>query len=311
MDTNRGIANHGDMHIDGVVSMGDGNSITQHRAPPPSASAPPPAAARRAKADGQGTGPGPVGGAVVITALECEYRAVADHLAGPHGEQTVSGTIYRTGLLHGATRSRRVALAQVGQGNVGAAVHVERARSAFNPDLILFVGIAGGLKDVRIGDVVVADAIYDYESAKEEAHAELPRIKTAAPSHAAVQRAMDVVFRQEWQERIAGPPPGPQPRGFVKPIAAGGKLVAHERARTAERIRAYCGDAVALEMEGYGVLHGAYLNADTAVVVVRGISDTLTGKDAESDAAWQPVAARNAAAFAAAFMELFTPERRD
>ncbi|MFD0774293.1 phosphorylase [Streptomonospora algeriensis] len=304
MNVNKGVTNHGHMNIDGVVSVGDDNTVTQHQAPPPPAD-PPPAPEAEDRWD---RGPGPAGGAVVITALECEYRAVAEHMTGPFGEESVSGTLYRTGTVRGATRSRRVALAQVGQGNVGAAVQVERARTALNPELIVFVGIAGGLKDVRIGDVVVADAVYDYESGKEEEDAYLPRMKTAAPSHAAVQRAMDTVFRQEWQERIADPAPGLRPRGFVKPIAAGGKLVAHERARTAERIRARCGGAVALEMEGYGVLHGAYLNADGAVVVVRGISDMLTGKDAASDEVWQPVAARNAAAFACAFMDLFTPE---
>ncbi|GAA4889030.1 phosphorylase [Streptomonospora salina] len=305
MNVDKGITNYGHMDVSGIVSAGDRNRITQNRETPPSAGA-----ERLAEAASRwDSGPGLAGGAVVITALECEYRAVAEHMEGPFGERSAGGTLYRTGTVRGAARSRRVALARIGQGNVGAAVHVERARTALDPELILFLGIAGGLKDVRMGDVVVADTVYDYESGKEEQDAYLPRIKTAAPSHAAVQRAMDTAFRQEWQERILDPVPGLHPRGFVKPIAAGGKVVAHERARSAERIRAYCGDAVALEMEGYGVLHGAYLNGDSTVLVVRGISDMLTGKDAASDEAWQPVAARSAAAFACAFLDLFTPDQ--
>ncbi|WP_017584151.1 5'-methylthioadenosine/S-adenosylhomocysteine nucleosidase family protein [Nocardiopsis valliformis] len=245
--------------------------------------------------------------AVVVTALESEYRAVAEHLVEPFEEHSSNGTLYRIGTLKGKQRTRRVALAQTGPGNVDAGVHLERARAAFDPEVIVFVGVAGGIKDVRKGDVVVADAVYDYETGKVDQDGFRSRAKTEGPSHPAMQRVMDVVFRQEWPALAKVGVPGHTPRAFVKPIAAGNKVVADRSSATAESLRLHCGDAVAVEMEGYGFLRGAYLSSGTHALVVRGISDLVDGKTAEEDDFWQPVAAGYAAAFTCAFLDLFDP----
>ena len=173
-----------------------------------------------------------------------------------------------------------------------------RAVSVFAPEVAIFVGIAGGRKDVRHGDVVAADAVYDYESGKDDEDRYLPRIKTSAPSFALVQRAQAVARRAKWPHRIKPAPPKRRPSAFVKPIAAGGKVVAHDRSNTAQLVAAYCGDALAVDMESYGFLRGAYVNDGVATLVVRGISDLLTDKTAANDERWQVVAARHAAAFA-------------
>lgn len=78
---------------------------------------------------------------------------------------------------------------------------------------------------------------------------------------------------------------------------------------TAQRLRHYCGDAVAVEMEGYGFLHGAYMEEGTHALVVRGISDLLDDKTGGSDERWQPIAAAHAAAFAAEFLARFLGTR--
>ncbi|WP_223830260.1 5'-methylthioadenosine/S-adenosylhomocysteine nucleosidase family protein [Nocardiopsis quinghaiensis] len=273
----------------------------------PSAPAPPPAARpgfRERLQDGSGA----VADAVVITALAAEYAAVDRHLSEPFGEVNARGTLFRTGTLLGSHRTRRVALAEVGPGNVDTGVQVERALTAFDPGVLLFVGVAGGLKkDVRLGDVVVADAVYDYETGKDGEEDFRPRAKTAAPSHDAVQRAREVAARGEWRRRALSGPLPDAPRAFVKPIAAGSTVVGHERSRTAERLRRYCGDALAVEMEGYGFLRGAHLAFGTHALVVRGISDMLSDKTEGSDRLWQPIAAAHAAAFACEFLDLFSP----
>src|SRR5205814_2203869 len=84
----------------------------------------------------------------------------------------------------------------------------------------------------------------------------------------------------------------------VGPIAAGPKVLASTRSATYDFIRKQYGDALAVEMEGHGFLHGVHMNHPVQGLVVRGVSDCISDKNPDSDRDWQPVAARHAAAFA-------------
>ncbi|WP_439384544.1 phosphorylase family protein [Amycolatopsis lexingtonensis] len=231
---------------------------------------------------------------VICTALDVEYRAVREHVRGPFTEREERGALYDVGAFGPWT----VALAQTGAGNTQAGVELERAISVFRPRVVLFVGVAGGRKDVSLGDVVVADHVYDYESGKDTTDGYLPRIKTAAASMPLVRRAQRLARDSAWQHRIRPAAPETVPRAVVKPIAAGGKVVAGTASATARFLERHCGDAAAVEMEAHGFLYGAYVNEGVQALVVRGISDLLSGKTGTADEHWQPVASRHAAAFA-------------
>jgi nucleoside phosphorylase len=246
--------------------------------------------------------------AVILTALELEHSSVTQHLSGPLSEHDERGLLFDVGTFEGQHRWA-VAAAQGGPGNLGAGILLERAVTAFRPDVAFFVGIAGGRKDVRHGDVVVADAVYDYETGKAENTDFLPRIKTFASSFGLVQRARAVARQDRWQASILPTQPTDRPAAFVKPIAAGSKVIAGGRSAIARFLTHNCGDAVAVDMESYGFLHGAYVNSDLATLVVRGISDLLDDKTAHNDRDWQVPAANNAAAFAFAVLERMTLDR--
>lgn len=257
-----------------------------------------------------------LGTVVICTALGLEYTAVQDHLDDPlteREERDVNGTLYEIGTFSTLYGQWTIVLVQTGPGNTSAGIELERAIHEFSPQIVLFVGVAGGLKDVDLGDVVIADHVYDYQSGKATGDGFQPRIKTMAASHGLLQVAQTVARdkKKKWQGRIlpandgnwTGPHTpvngaGNAPRAVIKPTAAGEAVIADQTATLARSLRQHCDDAVAVEMEGYGFLAGAHKNADVEALVVRGISDLLTGKTGAADRRWQPPAARHAAAFA-------------
>lgn len=174
-----------------------------------------------------------LGTVVICTALDIEYIAVREHLEGPFKEREERGTFYQIGTFPTDRGRWTVALAQTGAGNTQAGLQLDRAVAVFHPTLVLFVGVAGGRKDVALGDVVIADAIYDYESGKDTATDYLPRIKTAAPSHRLLSRAGQLARDDAWQHRILPTTTENSPKAVVKPIAAGGKVIADENSPTA------------------------------------------------------------------------------
>jgi nucleoside phosphorylase len=189
-------------------------------------------------------------------------------------------------------------LVQVDPGNTSAAQETERAIAHFDPQFALFAGIAGGVKDVTLGDVVVSSKVYNYEKGAD--HQSLrPRPDIGLPSYALLQLAGAVARDNSWRSRRGTilAPPCPDPKVFVGPIAAGEKVVKTSAGAVATLLAAHYGDALAVEMEGAGFMRAAYASRVDALVI-RGISDFLDDKTRTDASGWQPVAADNAAAFA-------------
>src|ERR1700730_3515447 len=140
--------------------------------------------------------------AIVLTALPVEYKAVRRHLLGVSEIVHPFGTVYESGSFIGNKSTNwQVGLAEIGMGNPGAAAEAERAIAFFNPEVALFIGIAGGIKDVAIGDVVVGTKIYGYESGKIARDFELRPIVFNS-SYELQQRARAEAKREDWLERI-------------------------------------------------------------------------------------------------------------
>ena len=244
--------------------------------------------------------------AVVLCALPVEYRALRAVLADLTERELAGGLLFEEGRLPGSRW--RVAVGELGEGNIGAGILAERAMNYFAPHLVLFVGVAGALKDdVMVGDVIVATRVDAYSGGK------------AAEDFLARPRSWDAPFRLEQRARAVArtswPPAdltradGTQPAVHLKPIAAGEVVLANRTSPLYEHLRLHFNDTVAIEMEGAGLAQAAHINDNLPALVIRGISDTTSPEKAQLDAAgWQQRAADHAASYAAAFLRALQPQ---
>lgn len=237
---------------------------------------------------------------MVLTALALEYKAVRVHLTSIR-EEVHKGTVYERGIFETAQGSWQVGIVQIGAGNPGAAAETERAIAYFQPDIVLFVGVAGGLKDVQIGDVVVSTKVYGYEAGKVNEKSFLVRPEIGLPSHRLVQRAMAEARKEGWQQRVQQenlPGRSTSAQVYTGPIAAGEKVLASRWSETFLFLQKTFNDALAVEMEGLGFFQAVQRNETVQALIVRGISDLLDKKQSSDAGGSQMLAARHASAFA-------------
>ncbi len=230
---------------------------------------------------------------VILTALAEEFLEVEKHVPLRHQKQHPDGTVYECGRFTRGEAVWDVAIVETGQGNVSAADETRRAIEFFKPDVVMFVGVAGGRKETQIGDVVAADKVYNYESGKDE---ELfkPRPEVGRSSYPLEQRARSIA--RDW--RRLQQQDESKPCAHVGPIAAGEVVIGSTESATAKLIERNYGDALAVEKEGYGFLESARRSRDISAIVIRGISDLIDGKKEADAKGSQPLAAKNASAFA-------------
>lgn len=234
--------------------------------------------------------------ALICTALPVEYMAVRAHLQNLQEIVHEEGTVYERGEFTTDQGSWMVSIVEIGPGNTSTALETERAIQIFRPEIVFFVGVAGGLKDVRLGDIVVATKVYDYESAKDGTEL-LLRPEVGNSTHRMVQRARAEARKPAWLQRVASVPTS-TPRVLVGPIAAGGKVVSSSSSATWKLIRKAFNDALAVEMEGSGFLRTAHANHTVEALIVRGISDLIDNKQEADSQNFQKIASEHASAFA-------------
>lgn len=236
---------------------------------------------------------------LVVTALKLERLAVRQHLNDVAVERNstlaadIGSSISRP--------SQRIAVIETGPGNVGAGLLAARAEEAFRPRYVLMVGIAGGIKDVSIGDVVASSKVYWVEGGKVSPDLR-PRPEFAAVSGELLQLARAVATDARWVTRSrvdGGRWPGAErpPTALVAPIVVGEKVVADRASEAARLIADSYSDAVAVDMEDFGALRGGAASERAKVIAIRGVSDLLSEKTEADARGSQPLAAANAAAF--------------
>lgn len=189
------------------------------------------------------------------------------------------------------------------QGNYRMATSVSQLISNFRPKLMVLLGIAGGIKDdVNIGDVVIADEIFYYDSRKvRETNKDDRRLKsykiTTAMSH-------QVARYRSWvnEEKINNKADGGSSSSYnlhIAPIGTGEAVVGDAHADISKWLLLTNSKVCAVETEAAGFVDAIAEsgncngNFNLNYLVVRGISDKA---DAAKDDKHRMTASENAVA---------------
>ena len=232
---------------------------------------------------------------LVLTALPLEYDAVRAQVEQREERVHPDGTRVERGQLPGTPW--HVALSELGVGADRAAALTSQLINWLHPQAVLFVGVAGSLKDdIGIGDVVVGTQVYEIHGGKQTPEGFRVRPKALPGSHALEQAARSAVRDM------------PDVRAHFVPIATGDVVLADAKSELARFIRSNYNDAGAIEMEGFGALQAAHLNGQLNALVIRGISDRADDGKSNADASGsQQRAAKQAALVTVALLRKHRP----
>lgn len=206
---------------------------------------------------------------LVVTALPEEARPFIERLTDVEVKEHENAVLITQGIYRNAGKASDVYVFAAGVGNTHAALNTQYLIRTLNPDLVIFSGIAGGRKDAQIGDVVIANHVYHYESGKQTATGfeARPRVLQPSPAaHSLIGSFMMSAHSVHEDFKV-----------YSKPIASGEKLIGSTKSDVAKLLVGTYGDALAIEMEGFGFF-AALESTTIPAVLIRGISDLLDKK---------------------------------
>jgi len=243
---------------------------------------------------------------VILTALPLEQEVIVSKLSGVEVyENPETKTQYKIGYCLSNGSRLKIIVGRSNQTNVNAAIETERMIQHFDPSHILFVGVAGGLKDVTIGDIVIGADVYGYERAKVTDEF-LSRPKFAFSSYDLEMKAVDFSNSMVWKTKslsIANHKFQNQVEVFSGTIASGEKVIASTESELFKFIKANISHALAVEMEGLGFLEACRHYPSIKSLIIRGISDLVEGKNLADKEGSQQYAAKNAAEFLFGYLD--------
>jgi len=240
---------------------------------------------------------------LVLTALGVERDAVINHLSDVKVERHPEvGTDYHRGYITGSRTSDSidVVLGRTDQTNINAALETERALQYYQPSHAFYVGVAGGLKDVRVGDIVIGTDVLGFERGKAEEKMFKPRPQFGTSSYDLERAANTFAGSSSWKAistSLNDAQFAPEISVFSGTIASGEKVDASYKSDLHKYIKTIASHALAIEMEGLGFLTVCRTRPSVRCLLLRGISDLVNDKGKMDGKGSQPYASNNVAAF--------------
>lgn len=226
---------------------------------------------------------------VILCPLAVEFDAVCQLLENPHEERDpVFNQTYEMGYVTSASYRWKVALVETGSRIETLVSVTEKFGHALKPKYLLLTGVAGGIKDVSVGDLVIATKAYGYDSGKEThgGFASRPDAINHPKEILTICRRLARKYNTEKKPC----------KVIFGPIASGNKVIASTESTTYQIIKKYYNDTIAVEMEAIGFAKVAS-ESGVQFANIRGISDLLDNKSESDKHGSQELASKRAAEF--------------
>ncbi len=258
---------------------------------------------------------------VILTVLPEEYQSVCSKIddlrqASPRSDHA-NLYAWKVGTVGGGKSAYSVAVGMMNRaGTIESALATTDAIEYWTPRYIFFVGIAGGLRNMSMGDVIIADVIHGYEYGKID-KTFTPRSNWTYTTDIGLLNGAVAHSTSNWKTLIQVLPPANSTMKVMPgEIASGDKVVDDPNEQFFGAVINAWPKIKAVEMEGAGagnaIEHGRSLGKSVSFMMIRGISDLPRPSElepredkahgTEERDAWKAYAADTAAAFTINFI---------
>lgn len=235
--------------------------------------------------------------AVILTLHSTDYQAVRSYLSNIREEENFTGTIYEVGKFLGDSQEWEIVIAEIEPGNSNAATETEKVNNHFHPDVLFLVGTADGIKDVAVGDVVVANKVSGYELGKVDGKGFRTRPESKNGAYKLTQRAKFEAKKGNWRRRVGATDFIPA-EIFVAPIASGEKVLVSKESDLFYFLRSNYNDTIAVENSAFGCLSSVENNQPLPALTIHGIARLVSeSHEEEKRTDLRNFAVQNASAF--------------
>ncbi len=218
----------------------------------------------------------------IIGAMDVEVEALKQIMDSVH-TRAISTVKYYNGEIKGI----KAVVATAGVGKVNAAVCTQTMIMEFNPDIIINVGVAGGMSpELGIGDIAVADTVVEHDMDTTALGDEMGFITGIDKVYMDCDKKISQIMFDAANE-VCGI------KVVRGTIASGDQFIASDEQRS--RIINSFKNVVATEMEGASIGHVCTMN-NKPFAVLRAISDGANSDSHMDFPTFTKLAARNSIA---------------
>lgn len=227
---------------------------------------------------------------LLLTPIEKEFSFIKSYLNNGR-------YVHKEGVdyFKGSFEGYEIVILQSGSKTDVTALSTQISLQHWQPDLIFLLGIAGGIKDTKIGDLVIGTKAYGYESGKyiDSDFLSRPDVIPYDP--------LLISTLQRFSQNI--PKSAQTGKIYFGPIASGNKLIASKQSIGFQTIKKYYNDTIAVEMEAIGFAKAITRPPQYRGINIRAISDLIDDKQKTDQLGGQEEALHNLCSFFFGFLK--------